>query len=161
MKSEIALDTPVPRSLVALLPATPKGAALCRRAAGRQLADWGLDSATPEPFHSAQLVVAELAANAITHGRVPGRMFELGLALTLSTAGGAVLRIEVSDCRGDRYPAPPAVTTANSQSGRGLMLIDALADRWGASPRDPGGKTVWAEIDLPAVTAVTAAAHAV
>ncbi|MCG6495813.1 ATP-binding protein [Kitasatospora sp. A2-31] len=154
MKSEIALDTPVPRSLVALLPATPKGAALCRRTACRQLADWGLDSVASEPFHSARLVVAELAANAITHGRVPGRMFELGLALTPTAAGGALLRIEVSDCRGDRYPAPGALPTADSQSGRGLMLIDALADRWGAVPRPPGGKTVWAEIELPAVTSV-------
>ncbi|WP_395293680.1 ATP-binding protein [Kitasatospora hibisci] len=156
MKSEIALDTTVPRSLVALLPATPKGAALCRRTACRQLADWGIESAASGPFHSARLVVAELAANAITHGRAPGRMFELGLALTPTAAGDALLRIEVSDCRGDRYPAPPAITSANSQSGRGLMLIDALTDRWGAVPRPPGGKTVWAEIDLPAATS---AAH--
>lgn len=62
---------------------------------------------------------------------------------------GTTLRIEISDCRGDRFPALPAVLAPNSQSGRGLTLIDALADRWGTIPRHPNAKTVWAELDLP------------
>ncbi|MEU6232400.1 ATP-binding protein [Kitasatospora sp. NPDC047058] len=142
MKTEIPLTDP--RRLAIVLAATPRGAATCRRLARRQLIAWGLDSTADEPYHSALLIVAELAANAVTHGRVAGRRFELGLALT-----GPVLRIEVSDCRGDRLPALPAVPCADSQSGRGLVLIDALADRWGALPRHPGAKTVWAELDLP------------
>ena len=101
-----------------------------------------------EPFHSALLIVAELAANAITHGRVPGRGFELHLALTTTARRGTTLRIEISDPRGDKLPALPTVHLPNAQSGRGLTLINALCDRWGAIPRHPNSKTVWAELDL-------------
>ncbi|GAA0651525.1 hypothetical protein GCM10009535_32220 [Streptomyces thermocarboxydovorans] len=82
--------------------------------------------------------IAELAANAATHGRVPGRSFRLTLYVA-----GAVLRIEVSDTRGDRLPVlrEPG---GGAESGRGLLLVDALADRWGVSdgrfPRRPSGR---------------------
>ncbi|SDT80661.1 Histidine kinase-like ATPase domain-containing protein [Streptomyces sp. TLI_053] len=146
MTTEIPLDNP--RRHTVVLAATPKGACLCRRIVRRQLAHWGVDSALGEPFHSALLIVAELAANAITHGRVPGRGFELCLCLTTTVRRGATLRIEVSDCRGDRLPVLPPARISDGQSGRGLVLIDTLADRWGTDPRDPGAKTVWAEVDL-------------
>ncbi|MFE7563466.1 ATP-binding protein [Kitasatospora sp. NPDC057500] len=151
MKSEIPLDEPEPRAHTALLTATPKGAATGRRIARQQLTAWALNSLWPEAFHHALIIVAELAANASTHGRMPGRGFELHLSLTTARrACTTVLRIEVSDCRGDRRPVLPSmVCPADSQSGRGLTLVDALADRWGTLPRDPNAKTVWAELDLP------------
>ncbi|WP_189327549.1 ATP-binding protein, partial [Streptomyces flaveus] len=34
----------------------------------------------------------------------------------------------------------------DDESGRGLLLIAALADRWGTEPYAPSGKTVWAEV---------------
>ncbi|MFL5998200.1 MAG: ATP-binding protein, partial [Streptomyces sp.] len=76
-------------------------------------------------------------------GRVPGRDFRL----TLYVVGGT-LRIEVTDTRGDRPPCaqPPS---ADAESGRGLVLVDALADRWGAAPGPYPRKTVWAEVALP------------
>ncbi|MFF2042543.1 ATP-binding protein [Kitasatospora sp. NPDC058170] len=148
MKSEIRLDTTAPRTHTTQLTATPKGAAICRRIARQQFTAWGLNITATEPFHAALLVVAELAANAITHGRVPGRNFELALALTTTPGRGTVLRIEISDARGDRLPAIPASCAPNSQTGRGLTLIDHLADRWGTIPRHPNAKTVWAELDV-------------
>ncbi|MER7757979.1 ATP-binding protein [Kitasatospora sp. NPDC097643] len=148
MTTEIPLDNP--RRHTTVLAATPKGAAICRRIARRQLTVWGLNSAHTEPYYSALLIVAELAANAITHGRVPGRGFELHLCLTTAARRGTTLRIEISDCRGDRLPALPTALAPNSQSGRGLTLINALADRWGTIPRHPNAKTVWAELDLAA-----------
>ena len=33
------------------------------------------------------------------------------------------------------------------ESGRGVLLVVALADRWGTEPCEPTGKTVWAEVD--------------
>ncbi|MFE6056597.1 ATP-binding protein [Kitasatospora sp. NPDC056446] len=141
-----------PRTHTTTLAATPKGAAICRRLARRQLATWGLNSTHTEPFYAALLIVAELAANAITHGRVAGRGFELHLALTTTVRRGTTLRIEISDPRGDRLPVLPAALTPNAQSGRGLTLIDALCDRWGTIPRHPNAKTVWTEIDLPTPT---------
>ncbi|MEU9046718.1 MULTISPECIES: ATP-binding protein [unclassified Kitasatospora] len=146
MTTEIPLDSP--RSHTTTLAASPKGAAICRRVARRQLTVWRLNSTHTEPFHAALLIVAELAANATTHGRVPGRGFELHLALTTTARRGTTLRIEISDPRGDRLPVLPAVLTPTAQSGRGLTLIDALCDRWGTIPRHPNSKTVWAEIDL-------------
>ena len=119
-----------------LLSPTPRGARLARLLATEQLRAWGL------PLDRAPHVVAELAANAATHGRVPGRDFRL----TLYVVGGT-LRIEVCDTRGDRAPALRDPAGA-AESGRGLVLVDALADRWGAVPGPPPRKTVWAEIDL-------------
>ncbi|MQS16961.1 ATP-binding protein [Streptomyces kaniharaensis] len=147
MTTEIPLDDP--RRHTTVLTASPKGAAIGRRVARRQLTTWGLNFTHAEPYYSALLIVAELAANAITHGRVPGRGFELHLSLTTTVRRGTTLRIEVSDCRGDRLPVLPARLNPNSQSGRGLTLVDALADRWGTIPRHPNGKTIWAELDLP------------
>ncbi|MFH8385388.1 ATP-binding protein [Kitasatospora sp. NPDC018058] len=146
MTTEIPLDSP--RSHTTTLAGTPKGAAICRRIARRQLAVWGLHSTHTESFYSALLIVAELAANAITHGRVPGRGFELHLTITTTAHRGTTLRIEISDPRGDKLPALPTVHAPNAQSGRGLTLIDALCDRWGTIPRHPNSKTVWAELDL-------------
>ncbi|MFE4517025.1 ATP-binding protein [Kitasatospora sp. NPDC056783] len=95
-----------------------------------------------------EVQITELAANAITHGRVPGRGFEFHLSLTTFVRRGITLRIEISDPRGDRVPTLPTKLRPNSQSGRGLTLVDALSDRWGTIPRHPNSKTVWSELDL-------------
>lgn len=42
--------------------------------------------------------------------------------------------------------------TANpsaAEGGRGLLLVEALASRWGTTPYPPSGKTVWACLPLP------------
>ena len=93
-------------------------------------------------MHPAEHIVAELAVNAATHGRVPGRDFRL----TLYVVGGT-LRIEVTDTRGDRLPRVE-LPAPEAETGRGLVLVDALADRWGVAPGPRPRKTVWAEIDL-------------
>lgn len=96
------------------------------------------------------LVVGELAANAVQHGRVPGRDF--GLRLGLDEAAGLV-RIEVADAAATKRP--PAATPSSypdGESGRGLLLVDVLAVRWGSTPRHPVGKTVWAEVSTGAST---------
>nr|WP_306416607.1 ATP-binding protein [Streptomyces sp. alain-838] len=92
----------------------------------------------------AELVVAELAANAVLHGRVPGRCFRL--TLTLAPAAGR-LRIEVSDARGDLRPlSRPTDTDPLGTTGRGLTLVTALADHWDCVPYPPSGKTVRADL---------------
>ncbi|MFF8275419.1 ATP-binding protein [Streptomyces lateritius] len=92
---------------------------------------------------SATHVVAELTANAATHGRVAGRSFRLALR-----AGQGVLRIEVTDTRGEDLPrVRPACPEGDS--GRGLLLVETLADRWGVGLGPVPRKTVWAELDLP------------
>ena len=124
------------RNFSVLLSPTPRGARLARLLATQQLLAWGL------PLDPAQLIVAELANNAATHGRVPGRNFQLLLYVV-----GGTLRIEVTDTRGDDSPChrPPDPT---AESGRGLTLVAALADRWGVTRSLPPRKTVWAEVTL-------------
>ncbi|WP_199548957.1 ATP-binding protein [Streptomyces sp. N35] len=122
--------------------ATRRGARLARRLTVQQLADWGVPHGSAAS-DAAALVVAELAANAVTHGRVPGRDFELRLALTLGR-----LAIEVADARADRPPCPlPERPLA--EEGRGLLLVDALSEDWGVRERTGRmTKTVWAVIKV-------------
>ncbi|MFI6118687.1 ATP-binding protein [Streptomyces sp. NPDC051064] len=129
------------RQFTVLLSPTRRGVRLARLLATAQLGDWGLAT---EP---AANIVAELAANAAVHGRVPGRDFRLGIAVH----GGALLRIEVTDTLGDRLPpAPGAVEMPGegAESGRGLLIVGALADRWGVEVGPAPRKSVWAELDL-------------
>ncbi|MGW4033266.1 ATP-binding protein [Streptomyces sp. NPDC004838] len=124
---------------------TPLGAHLARHITLRQLHGWSVPYDT-DVVHTAALLVAELASNAVTHGRVSGRDFELKLSLTPER-----LVVEVSDTRGERRPPNPGELTAppsGSSGGRGLILVEALADRWAVLDRVPAGKTVRAELDL-------------
>jgi anti-sigma regulatory factor (Ser/Thr protein kinase) len=120
-----------------LLSPTPRGARLARLLATEQLRTWGLP---PDP---AALIVAELANNAATHGRVPGRNYRLLLHVVDGT-----LRVEITDTRGDRLPRLRA-PQPTEEGGRGMTLVDALADRWGVIPGPPPLKTVWAELTVP------------
>ncbi|MET8183294.1 ATP-binding protein [Streptomyces sp. NPDC005336] len=126
------------------LGSTRRGARLARLLVVRQLDAWGYRG---EPSDVAGAIVGELAANAVTHGLVPGRDFEVGLVLA-----GGTLRIEVADTRGESRPqaaeAGPVAPGPDCETGRGLLLVAALATRWGVADRRGPGKTVWAEIDI-------------
>ncbi|UUU33181.1 ATP-binding protein [Streptomyces sp. CA-210063] len=122
------------------LSATRRGARLARLLTERQLDDWGV------PLQGAAQVVAELASNAVLHGRVPGRDFRL--RIKLDPGPGSSLRIEVTDARGDRIPRTPDPGATDAESGRGLMLVAAYADRWGVDEAPAGCKTVWAELTV-------------
>ncbi|MDQ1029721.1 anti-sigma regulatory factor (Ser/Thr protein kinase) [Streptomyces umbrinus] len=131
--------TAVVRTFAQRLSSTRRGARLARLLAVERLQAWQVSLAVTE---RAEQVVAELAANAALHGRVQGRDFQV--ALTLDEATGTV-RCSVTDARGEQLPVIPAADAAN-ESGRGLLLVSALADRWGTDPYPPSGKTVWAEM---------------
>ncbi|MFD8825997.1 ATP-binding protein [Streptomyces sp. NPDC059605] len=120
--------------------ATRRGARLARRLAVQQLDAWGT------PYGSGlsdalAVVVSELAANAVVHGLVPGRDFELRLVVSAGT-----LRVEVSDARGERGPELRPFRPG-AESGFGLHLVGALATSWGVEERVVG-KTVWAELAM-------------
>ncbi|MBY8879554.1 ATP-binding protein [Actinacidiphila acidipaludis] len=122
---------------------TPLGARLARHLALYQLHRWGHPPETGLA-EAAGLIVAELAANAVTHGRVSGRDFELRMGLTAD-----MLRIDVTDTRTERRPPVPGEATEPgplAESGRGLLLVEALAERWTVVDRPEVGKTVRAEL---------------
>lgn len=140
---------------------TPLGARLARHLALHRMHGWGIPYGSTAS-DTAALLVAELAANAVTHGRVPGRDFELRLSLgAYATASDTApypnpnpytLRIDVSDARGERRPPRPGeivLPSSVADGGRGLLLVEELADRWAVLDRVPVGKTVRAELDLP------------
>ncbi|MFF1721432.1 ATP-binding protein [Streptomyces sviceus] len=136
------------------LSATPRGARLARHLALNQLHDWGIPHDAPAA-DAVAVIVAELAANAVTHGRVPGRDFELRLSLVPGS-----VRVEVTDTRAEPVPAVRPSGPLDG-GGRGLLLVDALADRWEVLDREPPpGKTVRAEVDLPRWLALTRKAGA-
>ncbi|MFI2718220.1 ATP-binding protein [Streptomyces collinus] len=133
------------RSLTVQCPSTPRGAQLARCHAVRWMGERGHPPAS-DVSCAVALVVGELAANAVQHGRVPGRDF--GLRLVLDRAAG-MLRVEVADAASTkRLPAVMPSSFPEGESCRGLLLVDALAERWGSTPRSPVGKTVWAELRL-------------
>ncbi|MER6011427.1 ATP-binding protein [Streptomyces bluensis] len=142
----------VAEPLTAQFASSPRGARLARRLAVRRMEEWGYPPAS-DASCTVALVVAELAANAVRHGRVPGRDF--GLRLALDEASGLV-RIEVADAAAaKRPPAAPPSSYPDGESGRGLLLVDVLALRWGSTPRHPVGKTVWAEVSTAGVASST------
>ncbi|MEU6539832.1 ATP-binding protein [Streptomyces sp. NPDC047000] len=133
---------PVQHEFALRFTSTPRGARLARRLVSHRLDEWGYGYESPVN-ESLTLIAAELAANAVQHGQVPGRDFRLRL-----TATSGILRIEVTDTLTERVP-PQSVpeVPGDAESGRGLLLVDRLATRWGTCPRSAGpGKTVWAEL---------------
>ncbi|MCX4818532.1 ATP-binding protein [Streptomyces sp. NBC_01142] len=97
--------------------------------------DWELGTCIDDVL----LCVSELATNALLHGVPPGRGYRLRLWLH----GEGLLRVEVHDSGDGR----PCVREPDGESGRGLLLVAALADKWGVGERDPG-KIVWCEFAL-------------
>ncbi|MFI1736101.1 ATP-binding protein [Streptomyces sioyaensis] len=111
---------------------------LAREFARTALTEWDLDHLAEDVL----LCVSELATNALLHGVPPGR----GYRLRLSLGEDGLLRVEVHDS-GDGEPRVPVWAPYDGEegeSGRGLLLVSALADAWGVGERVPG-KIVWCE----------------
>ncbi|MEU0949055.1 ATP-binding protein [Streptomyces canus] len=87
------------------------------------------------------LLVSELVTNAVVH---TGRPAVLRLSLPGAEVESATVRLEVAD-RSGRAPVPRCVD-GDATGGRGLALVDGLADRWGWSP-EGAGKSIWCELD--------------
>jgi anti-sigma regulatory factor (Ser/Thr protein kinase) len=107
--------------------------ATARAWVSQQLADWSLDELT----FGTELIVSELATNAIRHGEPP---FELRLI------NGPALTCEVSDSSLVAPHLRHAPTT--DEGGRGLFICAELAHRWGARFTTEG-KTIWTEQEMP------------
>ncbi|WP_372443678.1 ATP-binding protein [Streptomyces adelaidensis] len=98
-----------------------------------RLDDWGMS----ELAGAVELGVTELVANVVRH--VPDRRCTL---LLLKAATG--VRVEVKD-GSTQLPVVRDDLAPEEERGRGLVLLGAVADKWGVGPRLGGGKTVWFE----------------
>ena len=90
----------------------------------------------PQAVETAVLLVTELVSNAVEHGG--------GSAVVEADLDDTRLRVSVADTD-PRLPTA-ALAAIDAERGRGLLLVEALSSRWGATPQD-GGKTVWFELD--------------
>ncbi|RZS91274.1 PAS domain S-box-containing protein [Motilibacter rhizosphaerae] len=113
-------------------PVVPESVPAARRLVREVLAAW--DRTAVED--SSALVVTELVTNAVLHARGPVR-------LVLEPYAAAGVRIEVHD----GSPAMPLrpIADAGSTTGRGLSLVESLAEAWAAEPT-PRGKRVWVHL---------------
>ncbi|NVI92246.1 ATP-binding protein [Actinomadura sp. BRA 177] len=106
-----------------------------REFVGLVFGGWGLED------HVARTVISELATNAVKHGSRDG---DLVVVRAFRRDDGCAV-VEAWD-RSDAVPVVRPVDYA-AESGRGLMLMEALVRRWGTRPLSEGGKIVWAEIE--------------
>jgi anti-sigma regulatory factor (Ser/Thr protein kinase) len=85
---------------------------------------------------TALLLVSELVTNAVRHGEPP---------VWLRIDGTRRLHVGVSD-EGADLPMMERPGDVGAESGRGLLLVDALASDWGCDQEPGHGKTVWFEL---------------
>ncbi|MBS2531171.1 ATP-binding protein [Catenulispora sp. NF23] len=112
-----------------VLEADPTAPRAARGFVAAVLRSWGLT----EYADTARLLTSELVTNAVRHGRGP-----VGLRVSRRHPETVV---EVRDHgKGEVRPSPGL--TADTETGRGLAIVELLADRWGVVPGD-AGKTVW------------------
>ncbi|GAA1276113.1 hypothetical protein GCM10009677_32120 [Sphaerisporangium rubeum] len=121
--------TGLPRRQHADFPPHPTSAAEARRHVRAVLTTWHLS----DLVDTAQLLVSELITNALkTTTTSPVR-------LTLDSSRSHLV-IEVRDP--DPIPPTPRDPFTMDEGGRGLFLVETLAEAWGHRPASPG-KTVW------------------
>jgi len=87
-------------------------------------------------LETAELLTSELVANVVVHVGSP-------VELSVSVLDGAV-RVEVTDAAGALPVLRPRSVEATG--GRGMIIVDVLADEWGVEPIPDDGKTVWFEL---------------
>jgi len=89
-------------------------------------------------------VAAELIANAVRHAEpLPGGVVRLAWRLRTSD-GKRMVEVRVTDGGAISLPRPRAASI-DEADGRGLKIVEALADRWGVD-KDGLGQSVWAEL---------------
>lgn len=121
---------------LALTP-TFSAAAEVRSAMREAVAGTAFEARLPD----AEIAVSEIVTNAVLHGREP---------ITVTIALEESLRVEVTD--GSAVSPTFSFLDPTAVTGRGLLLVSAVADRWGVEPHDEG-KTVWIELGSAAPTA--------
>jgi hypothetical protein len=114
--------------------ACPAAVKEARDFVGMVFGAWGMED------FLARIVISELATNAIKHG---SKEDDLVIVRAFQRDDRRAI-IEAWD-RCDALPVPRPENFA-AESGRGLLLLDQLVERWGTRPLNEGGKIVWAEV---------------
>ncbi|WP_329139397.1 ATP-binding protein [Streptomyces sp. NBC_01476] len=115
------------------MPCSIENAAPVRRFVREVAGAWGLDDLADDTA----LVVTELVANAAQHTKSPL------MRVSITRPDPDLIRVAVTD-RSRTFPTMQS-SSVTDERGRGLALINALTERWGAETR-PWGKQVWGEL---------------
>ncbi|WP_051801773.1 ATP-binding protein [Streptomyces sp. NRRL F-525] len=126
------------RQSISLSAESLRSPATARHYTSNHLGKWGVPG---DQIAIVEHIVSELVTNAVRHSR--GRSFRLIVTIT---AGRAVVTVLDSG----RYQSfAPRVADLDEEGGRGLALVEALADEWGHYPHR-GINAVYAAVRLPA-----------
>lgn len=121
-----------------------------RRWARSRLAGSGIEDDEPVA-ETLILLISELVTNAVVHTGCPA---VLRMLFGLGVAEAGTVRVEVADT--SACPPRPRHAEGDDTNGRGLELVDGLADRWGWQP-EGAGKRIWCEVDRSAPGAAAGA----
>ncbi|MBC9716403.1 ATP-binding protein [Streptomyces sp. TRM66268-LWL] len=127
--------------------ADPAEVGRARRWARSRLAVCGIEADEPVA-ETLVLLISELVTNAVVHTGCPA---VLRMLLPDVPAPSGTVRVEVDDSS-SRAPQPRDAD-GDDTNGRGLALVDGLADRWGWQEESTGGKRIWCEVDRGSVSA--------
>ena len=135
--TDAARQVPVsPRRSLGLRP-DANAPAISRQFAQETCATWGVDKVGM----LAELIASELVTNAVVHARTH-------VDVTMRLADGVLsVAVRDGDPRPMFRPAESGIEAVTSEHGRGLLLLDAMADAWGCHPTGDG-KVVWASIGV-------------
>ncbi|MGW1722517.1 SpoIIE family protein phosphatase [Streptomyces sp. NPDC002306] len=137
----VAVRPSVRRTMLTVTQVEPERIAEGRRHLRELLHDW----ACAEQVDSAVLLVSEMLTNVLVHTDTDALL----VAEVTGRAGERRMRVEVTDA-GDDLPHKRRPGELAS-SGRGLVLVELLADAWGVTPRGEG-KSIWFELHEPHTT---------
>ncbi|MEU5978221.1 SpoIIE family protein phosphatase [Streptomyces sp. NPDC047315] len=125
------------RTAMTIAQAEPERIAAARQTVRELLHDW----ADAEQVDAAVLMVSEMVTNVLVH--TDGNALMVAHVTHPDGAGDRLLRVEVADAS-DELPHKRRPGELAS-SGRGLVLMEMLADAWGVDPRGEG-KSIWFEL---------------
>jgi anti-sigma regulatory factor (Ser/Thr protein kinase) len=129
----LAAALPIP----VMLPASPQSPGVARTLLRGVLAE----AIAPEALADIELMATELVTNAVTKAGTC-------CVLTVAVTEPDIVRISVADFSTQLPEA--VVPDPDDVHGRGLLLVNALATRWGVEDAEPLGKSVWFEVPLDA-----------
>ncbi|MEV6649163.1 ATP-binding protein [Streptomyces sp. NPDC051219] len=128
--------------------ADPAEVGRARRWARSRLAGSGIGDDEPLA-ETLILLISELVTNAVVHTGCPAVLRMLFGSADAGAHAAGTVRVEVADI--SSCPPRPRHAEGNDTNGRGLELVDGLADRWGWQP-EGAGKRIWCEVDRGAAT---------
>lgn len=123
------------------LPREPRSAATARGLVRTALTTWGSGQ---EPIDKGTLIISELVSNAVQHARLTS------IRVLVSHPTPTTVLLAVVD-RSKSIPSARTDSNGDQVHGRGLLLVDALSDRWGTELYR-WGKQVWSELGMEAAS---------